>query len=332
MQVESSQEQEFWYRPRLALEGYVIFRKEKNSEKCEVQDILILNSDGTTSAEPEPKSKSKKKSSKKPTKSTNESKSKTPIAKTPTAKSPIPSVSPDPNKTLNIARSKKSILNKDTLEIENHTKDLDCKEGSKVNEAIDLDRSESPLFSKKIDLVEKFTGPQDKSPIIDASKGTSGQSEKSTTPLPEKKLTQFSKANEKKAAVGIVEPIPIQAPSNNKKNLIKPCEEPQNPSINHSTREDFQNFSQTEMTFSCPDNRCSEKFVTSEELFIHMCNVHRLSCKMPYCSYMCYTFQEYSEHFEKIHCLAAPMPVKRPSSHFAQQAHKEFKQSVEATN
>lgn len=329
MQVENAQEQEFWYRPRLALEGYVIFRKEKSPEKCEVQDILILNSDGTTSAEPEPKSKSKKKSSKKVSKSSTDN-----LQKTPSAKISSPPVPSDPNKSLNIARSKKSVLNKDTLDMEDQAKDLINKEGNKVNEAIDLDRSESPPFSKKIGLVEKFTGTQDKSPLTDTSKNPSGQNDKPLIPQSEKKITPVPKAVEKKNTSSIVEPIPMQTASNDKKMMGKHFEEPQNSvsSVTHLRREGFQGTSQDDMTFSCPDNRCSDKFMTPEELFMHMCNVHRLSCKMPYCSFMCYTFQEYSQHFEKIHCLAAPMPMKRPSSYPAQQAHKEFKQSAENSN
>jgi hypothetical protein len=245
-----------------------------------------------------------------------------------------PPVPPDPNKSLNIARSKKSISNKDTLEMDDRNKDLENKEGTRVNEAIDLDRSESPLFNKKIGLVEKFTGPQDKIPLPDTSKNASGQNDKPQIPQSEKKPTLVPKPNEKKNTVSIIEPVPIQVLPNDKKMIGKYSEEPQNltPSTALLRRESFQGTPQTDMTFSCPDNRCSDKFMTPEELFMHMCNVHRLSCKMPYCSYMCYTFQEYSEHFEKIHCLAAPMPMKRPSSYPVKQVHKEFKQSAENSN
>lgn len=310
MSKEALEELQLWYRPRTEPSGTMNVPSEKfsnhnetqsllnipadssNPAHCEVQDLLIVTSEGTTSVD---SSESSKQKSKQGSKSLEPKKKRSHKKKEANA--------------LNTPEASKSSNTFEPIVIIDDSDTPKGKKLSSIKKAAGISSVEKPSKQAETKINGKALQKTVKK-TVDAAKSGENTVKK---PLPSSKPSDSSvpaiESSSKPA-----DSLP-KTSENPLKSALKPKKVPKTPSSpvppNPSSENKNVKSECSEFIFQCPNSTCSQSFGSSEDFINHIKTSHSLRCKMPFCTYSTYTFQEYSEHFEQIHCVGPSLPQKR---------------------
>ena len=310
MSKEAPEDLQLWYRPRTEPSGTMNVPPDKfsnhndiqgllsippepsNSGQCELQDLLIVTSEGTTSVD---SSESSKKKPQKGSKSSESNKKRSHKKKD--------------SKALNTSDPSSASKTFEPIVIVDDSDGPKGKKISSVKKTAGTNSAEK--LGKQVDA--KVNGKAMKETvkkIVENAKSSenSTKSLPAPTPKPSEPIAPSIEALSRPAESLLKSP---ELPS---KSALKPKKVPKTPGSPipaYSSEGKNVKSESSGLIFQCPNTTCSQSFANSEDFIGHIKNSHSLSCKMPFCTYSTYTFQEYCEHFEHIHCLSPSLPQKR---------------------